>query len=79
MFVADFSGVFKIVIVLTIIVIILAFVFVKSNTLEVRSEKVMRNGIYYDTSHYFFHWDRFSGYVKSIPKRIKQLFQKKKK
>ena len=73
MFVADFSGIFKLVLILTVIVAILAFIFVKSDTLEVRSERVMRNGMPYDTNRYILHWDRFGAYVKSIPRRLKGL------
>ncbi len=70
---SDFSGCFKVVVILAVILAVFAFLFVKSGTLELQQETYYKDAMPYQRTIYLFHWDRFTGYIKSIPGRIKRL------
>ncbi len=71
---SDFGGCFKVVVILAVVLVIFAWIFVQSGTLETRQEVIQKDGMPYTTTRYLFHWDRFASYVKSIPGRASRLF-----
>lgn len=73
---SDFSGCFKLVMIVAAVVAVFAWVFIQSGTLELQYENVIRNGMPYQRTIYLFHWERIGIYLKSIPSRIKRIFYK---
>ncbi|RCK79394.1 MAG: hypothetical protein OZSIB_0034 [Candidatus Ozemobacter sibiricus] len=71
---SDFGGCFKVVVILAVILVVFAWIFVQSGTLETRQEVFIKDGMPYTTTRYFFHWDRFFGYIKALPGRASRLF-----
>lgn len=70
---SDFSGCFKVVVILAVILGVFVFLFVKSGTLEMKQETYYKDAMPYQRTIYLFHWDRFTGYIKSIPGRLKRM------
>jgi len=67
---------FKPVLIIAVIFCLFAFLFVQSGTLETRQEEYTDRGMPMKRTIYNLHWDRFSGYVHSIPDRISSWFRR---
>ncbi|PKL41542.1 MAG: hypothetical protein CVV41_18300 [Candidatus Riflebacteria bacterium HGW-Riflebacteria-1] len=67
---------FKPVLLLCILILLFSWVFVRSNTLETTTEKIITStGMPQQRTRYVFHWDRFSAYITNTPDRIGKLFK----
>ena len=58
-----------------ILLFLLGYIFFQSGTLEITQDKVIINGLPYNTNVYNFHWDRLGNYIISIPEKMNQKFQ----
>jgi hypothetical protein len=67
--------------IILILITALVYVFVQSETLEVRQVDTAKNEGGFDVaglhrSEYTFHWDRFFRYLETIPTRVTTFFQR---
>ncbi len=55
-----------------VIVFVLLYIFIQSNTLEMFQEDVQKEGgaLSYTKTRYSLHWDRFVDYSEEIPDRV---------
>jgi len=61
--------------IILLIVAIFIFIFIQSNTLEIKvvTKNVVEQGVYISETasrEYSLHWDRFIRYIEDIPRKI---------
>jgi len=64
----------KKIILLIIVLSLFMFIFIKSNTWQIRSIKESKAGVEYKRTKHSLHWDRFFNYIKRLPKKIIKAF-----
>ena len=60
----------KIFLLIFMMIFLAAFIFFRSDTLEVSTEKEYKGDVEYFITRYSMHWDRFFEYLKNIPQKL---------